>query len=109
MFKKVSIVVAGVVASIPFMAAAQTETLQALYAELAQLQAQLQAFQGQMPGASGPPLFSQPICSVSQNLASGASGSNVAILQDFLAAQGYFGRTATGYFGAVTKAALVAF
>jgi peptidoglycan hydrolase-like protein with peptidoglycan-binding domain len=51
------------------------------------------------PGASGCPVFYR-------SLYVGVSGSDVVALQQYLAAQGYFNASVTGYFGPITQAAV---
>lgn len=56
------------------------------------------------------PAYAAPACiTFSNNLHRGMSGSEVTVLQTFLATQGYFAMTPTGYFGPITFSAVQKF
>lgn len=76
-------------------------SLSTLETELAQAEAALQAAQG----TSGSSATSQ----LTENLSFGMTDDQVTILQNLLAAHGYFSGTATGYFGGQTQAAVERF
>jgi peptidoglycan hydrolase-like protein with peptidoglycan-binding domain len=51
--------------------------------------------------------IAMPLCPVfTRSLYVGLSGNDVAMLQGYLASQGYFNASATGYFGPITQAAV---
>lgn len=99
---------------IPFSASAQTSAeLQAMINSLLQQVQALQAqLQGANPGTGGTtPLHYTGGCIVTPPLSMGASGSNVTCLQQILAADPsvYPEGMITGYFGALTQAAVQRF
>lgn len=61
---------------------------------------------------SPPPAISSPVAVITQNISVGTSGQNVVALQNFLESKGFFtlpAGTTKGYFGNLTKLALIAF
>ena len=118
MFKKVSL---GLIALsfflAPIVASAQSTAVQAqlavLLAQLAQLQqqiSQVQSTQGVVNTPSGSSAIPCPNPSLTRGLSRGDSGTDVAALQGFLINAGYLtGTNVTGYFGALTEAALQKF
>lgn len=108
--------IAVAVIAAPFIASAATTTdlqaeLQGLLAQIAALQAQNTtsvSVSGQAASSStslsGTVMSACPI--FGRSLSIGSTGSDVTALQQFLNAQGYLNVSATGYFGALTKAAV---
>ncbi len=93
----------------PFIASAASIT--GLQAQISALLAQIQSLQGSATSsasisASAPsvPMIACPI--FSRSLSIGSRGGDVSSLQGFLHTQGYLNVSSTGYFGALTKAAL---
>lgn len=100
-FKKfVTIALAGLVlvSAIP---AANAQTSADTQAQITALMAQISALQSQL-GTSG----SVSSYTFTRNLTVGSKGADVTALQNFLIARGYLSASATGYFGALTKAAV---
>lgn len=84
------------------VASAQTTDISALLQQIANLQAQLNAMQGH----SSSMMMSS--CSFSQNLTVGSKGDDVTCLQNTLISAGHLAAGYnTGYFGNLTKAAVV--
>jgi PKD repeat protein len=84
-------------------------TLNDLQAQIQSLLSQIQAQSGASASISGTAVASPvvpPCVSLNRSLSIGAQGSDVTTLQQFLSAQGYLNVSATGYFGALTKAAV---
>ncbi len=100
-----AIMISGAAIIMPLAAVGQTVTIDSLMAQIAALQAQIAALQrdtgstGAMTGAK---------CTFTRNLTVGSRGDDVTCLQDELAAKGHLNVAATGYFGSLTKAAVVA-
>jgi len=96
------------IAASPFIASAQTAV--SLQAEVQNLLSQIQSLQTQgNASVSGSVVASptMPAClPITRSLSIGAQGSDVTALQQYLSAQGYLNVSATGYFGALTKAAV---
>jgi len=80
-------------------AGAQTVTVAQLQAQIAALMAQLNAMQGSSTTGTA---------AITSNLTVGSTGSQVTTLQNSLIAGGYLHASATGYFGSLTKAAVMA-
>jgi peptidoglycan hydrolase-like protein with peptidoglycan-binding domain len=104
--------------SLAFLAApvvSSASTLSDLQAQVQSLLSQIQALQSQtstsvsVSGNTGSLVGTvvSPSCpSFTRSLSIGAQGSDVTALQQFLSAQGYLSVSPTGYFGALTKAAI---
>ena len=100
----------------PFAASALTSgelqaRVQALFAQIAELTAQIKSLQGQVSIPSivpGIPVgTAHRVCSVlERNLSQGARGDDVKSVQEFLRTEGYLNADATGYFGVLTSEAL---
>lgn len=114
--------ITGVLAAMLFVApfatsALTTDEVQArineLLAKVRELTSQITTLQGQLPGTSP----SQPIpaygmrhriCNVlDRSLTQGQTDDGVKSLQEFLKGEGYLNAEASGYFGALTKEALI--
>ena len=93
------------VASLP-LANAQSMSAAALQAQIAALLAQIQQLQSQLNSTSG---GSSSSYSFTRDLTVGSKGADVTALQNWLGSKGYLSVAATGYFGALTKAALAKF
>ena len=109
------VIFAGVAVVAPKVAKAETveelqAQIQALLQQIAQLQAQLAALEG---GEEVTPEGSSLYCyEFTRNLTIGMRGDDVRALQEILIAEGTWTRPdigATGYFGPITKASLIAF
>lgn len=110
------IAVTALALAVPFAAFAQSSsnsTLSALYAELSVLEQQIQSLGG--ASATSTASVSAPTSSsvssgecpdLSRSLSLGSIGPDVAGLQTYLAQQGVFSAISTGYFGALTEAAV---
>lgn len=104
--------VVAVLILIPF--SSQAETVAEIQAKIAALVSQIAALQAQITNAPQAAPVSTPqaavqatVCpAITRALAVGARGSDVTALQTFLKARGYFNDEATGYFGALTQAAV---
>lgn len=102
--------------SLPLAALAQTSDsnsqLSALFAQLSQLEQQITSLSGASApapassSASAPGSYSGVCPDLTENLSLGSSGSDVANLQAFLAGQGLFDASITGYFGTITQTAV---
>ncbi|HEV3245379.1 MAG TPA: PKD domain-containing protein [Candidatus Paceibacterota bacterium] len=97
----------------PFVSSAST--LSDLQSQITSLLAQIQALQTQgsastSVGVSGSGTITGTVVSAcpvpARSLSLGSRGQDVAALQQFLAAHGYLHVAATGYFGALTRAAV---
>jgi peptidoglycan hydrolase-like protein with peptidoglycan-binding domain len=97
--------------AVPFISSAAS--VSDLQTEVASLLSQMQALQVQgntsssvsVSGSVSSP--SMPACPLfGRSLSFGSTGSDVTALQQFLASKGYLNVSATGYFGALTKAAV---
>ena len=111
------VIFAGVAVVAPKVAKAETveelqAQIQALLQQIAQLQAQLAALEGGeevSPEEGGSSLYCYEF---TRNLTIGMRGDDVRALQEILIAEGTWTRPdigATGYFGPITKASLIAF
>ncbi|MBI3442714.1 MAG: peptidoglycan-binding protein [Candidatus Sungbacteria bacterium] len=108
-FKKVAalataITISGAAIIVPLAAVAQTSSIDSLMAQIAALQAQINALHGgstAVASATGG-------CTFARNLKVGSRGDDVTCLQNALIEGGYLNVTATGYFGSLTKAGVVA-
>ena len=109
------VIFAGVAVVAPKVAKAETveelqAQIQALLQQIAQLQSQLAALEG---GEEVTPEGSSLYCyEFTRNLTIGMRGDDVRALQEILIAEGTWTRPdigATGYFGPITKASLIAF
>jgi N-acetylmuramoyl-L-alanine amidase len=113
--------VALLACALPLFAAAQTtgstSNISALLAELQQLEQQITSLAGSSSAAvsattpaastSASASVSGPMCpTLYRTLSIGASGTDVASLQTFLAESGFFNAQATGYFGSITQASV---
>jgi peptidoglycan hydrolase-like protein with peptidoglycan-binding domain len=78
-----------------------TMTVEQMTALIAQLTAQLSALQG------GGNSMGTAACTFTRNLTIGSTGADVSCLQNVLASKGLLTATARGYFGALTKAAVM--
>ncbi|RLI67497.1 MAG: hypothetical protein DRP02_14370, partial [Candidatus Gerdarchaeota archaeon] len=112
------VVFAGVAVVAPKVTKAETveelqTQIQALLQQIAQLQSQLAALEGEEPSAPTPAGEGDLYCyDFTRNLTVGMSGDDVKALQEILIAEGTWTRPdigATGYFGPITKASLAAF
>jgi len=83
-----------------FVASAQTPSIESLQAMIAQLTAQIAAMQNSSVATSA--------TSFSRDLTVGSKGADVTALQQVLASKGFLTVAPTGYFGSMTKAAVVA-
>ena len=83
---------------VPSILMAQGVDLEALRTQIAALEARIRALQATEEG------FTCPV--VMRSLARGARGDDVRALQVFLSREGVFAEEATGYFGALTEAAV---
>lgn len=86
-------------------------TVSDLQTQIQSLLSQIQTLQSQGGASvSGTAIIASPLMpscpSLSRSLSIGARGSDVTALQQFLSAQGYLSVSATGYFGALTEAAV---
>lgn len=101
--KKV-LVLAGLVLAFSMVSVASAATIAELQAMIAQLQAQIAALSGTATVSSSAP-------TITKNLTVGSRGDEVTALQQYLENGGYLVMPAGadyGYFGAITKAAVVA-
>ena len=91
--------------------AANAQLTSDLQSQINALLAQIATLQSQLAGApAAPAVGGAGACySYTRNLTVGSKGDDVTALQQFLAAQGDLQVSATGYFGALTKAALAKF
>ena len=98
MLKKLSLVGLLAVAAFGFTANAATAD---------ELQAQITALLAQISQLQGAPAASNIGCyAFTRDLTDGVSGADVSALQSYLASKGMFAVAPTGYFGAITKAAV---
>ncbi|OGG58488.1 hypothetical protein A2765_02025 [Candidatus Kaiserbacteria bacterium RIFCSPHIGHO2_01_FULL_56_24] len=105
----------------PFAASALTvDDVQArireLLAKVAELTAQIRALQSQAtvttPSGTTPPAYglTYRVCNILEHsIAQGQTNDDVKSLQEFLKERGYLNAEASGYFGALTKEALIRF
>lgn len=101
--KKV-LAIAGLVLAFSMVSVASAATVAELQAMIAQLQAQIAALSGSVSVSSSAP-------TITKNLTVGSRGDEVTALQQYLENGGYLVMPAGadyGYFGAITKAAVVA-
>lgn len=108
-FKKVAamataITISGAAIIMPLAAVGQTVTIESLMAQIAALQAQIAAMQQ----GTGAAVSTGAKCTFTRDLKVGSRGDDVTCLQDELAAGGHLNVAATGYFGSLTKAAVIA-
>lgn len=99
----------GVAVFVPFVAIADhttAHTIEQLTAQITALQAQLTA----LSGTSAPVAAGGAKCSFTRALTVGSKGDDVKCLQDYLKSSGHYTYSggSTGFFGGVTKAAVVA-
>lgn len=102
---------AFLIALILIPAASSAQTAEELQNKINTLLTQIKALQDKITGA---PVSTTPTsassasgCSaIVRTLSVGARGADVTILQDFLRAKGYMSDVSTGYFGAITEAAV---
>ena len=109
MFKKILFTGIGAVLLFAAPFASSAATVSDLQAQIQSSLLRIQTLQSQSDASVASPLTLAliPSCpSLSRSLSIGARGSDVTALQQFLAAQGYLNVSATGYFGALTKAAV---
>jgi peptidoglycan hydrolase-like protein with peptidoglycan-binding domain len=117
MFKKALFVsISTVILTVPFAAPliSGATTITDLQAQLQSLLSQIQALQSQssttVSGSSSVSVVASapmpPCLAFSRSLWVGVQGSDVTALQQFLISQGDLDVSATGYFGALTKAAV---
>lgn len=104
--------------AVPVMAASSPSAIADM---IAQLQAQIQQLQSQLNsqqsgnGGSGAPVPGSVVAQgasgvdLSSNLSVGSKGSQVTSLQQFLSSAGVYSGPVTGYFGQLTKQAVIAF
>lgn len=106
MFKKVTFAIIGMAfLAAPLLASASTlSDLQAQFQSLISQIQVLQSSQSLQSSVSGS--VAAPCPSFARSLMIGSTGSDVSALQQFLSAQGDLNVSATGYFGALTKAAV---
>ena len=96
-------------ASLP-LANAQTTTTAGLQAQIAALLAQIQQLQSQLGTTGGSQTTTTTSYNYTRDLTVGSKGADVSALQSLLIAQGDLKISApTGYFGALTQAALAKF
>ncbi|TSC69111.1 MAG: SpoIID/LytB protein [Parcubacteria group bacterium Gr01-1014_66] len=97
-----TVTLSGAAIFAPVTALGQGVTIEQLQAQIAQLQAQLQALLGQT-GGSG-----TTACAFTRSLTIGVRGDDVTCLQNYLTGTGHFTFSggATGYFGSITRAAV---
>lgn len=90
----------------PVVAHAQTDTA----ALIATLQAQIAALQAQLTALAGGTVSTGAKCSFTRSLTVGSRGDDVTCLQNYLTGTGHYTYSggATGYFGNVTKNAVMA-
>jgi len=89
------------------MPIAHGATVEELQAQIQALLAQIQSLQSQLSVAQG---SATPSFNYTRDLTVGSKGDDVKALQEFLMAKGFLKiAAATGFFGSLTKAALVAF
>jgi len=95
------------VAFLPVAANAQSAT--DTQSQIAALLAQIQTLQAQLNAQGGAPAAAPAAASYSftKDLTLGSRGADVTALQTLLINEGYLSSSATGYFGAMTKAALI--
>ncbi|MBX4198762.1 peptidoglycan-binding protein [Candidatus Parcubacteria bacterium] len=89
----------GAAMALGFASQAGAVTIADLQAQIAALMAQLQSLQGGSVSNGA---------AITSDLTVGSSGAQVTALQNALIAQGYLHVSATGYFGSLTKAAVMA-
>lgn len=87
--------------------AANAQTTSSLQAQIAALLAQIQQLQGQLNTQSGTSGTTTTSYSFTKDLTLGSRGADVTALQNMLISAGDLSASATGYFGALTKAALI--
>ncbi len=88
---------------VPVFAFAQTDTASLLKAQIAAIEAQIRALQaGGSTGAGA----TRTCPTLTRSLYRGLSGADVRSLQDFLRSEGVFFEESTGFFGAITEAAV---
>ncbi len=101
----ITIALSGVAVLAPVSVSAEhttAHTIEQLLAQIASLQASLEALQG------GPSTTTSAQCNFTRSLTIGSNGSDVTCLQDYLTSTGHFTFSggSTGYFGSATKAAV---
>lgn len=101
MFKKISLVALLAVVAFGFATTAKAATAEELQAQITALMAQIAQLQGGSTSSIGCYAFTR-------DLTDGVSGADVSALQSYLASKGMFSVAPTGYFGAITKAAVAA-
>ncbi|MBL8158208.1 peptidoglycan-binding protein [bacterium] len=99
------------IALILIPAASSAQTAEELQTKINALLSQIKALQDKISGAPAAPASATPVGAVgcpaiARTLSVGARGSDVTALQDFLRAKGYMSDASTGYFGAITEAAI---
>src|SRR3990167_2258388 len=101
----ITIALSGVAVLAPVSVSAEhttAHTIEQLLAQIASLQASLEALQG------GPSTTTSAQCNFTRSLTIGSNGSDVTCLQNYLTSTGHFTFSggSTGYFGSATKAAV---